>query len=100
MTPLIQLKGIEKSFPTRPSPTFVLRQVSLEFAEGDFVSIMGPSGAGKSTLLNILGLHDSAWTGEYFLGGTGTVLCRSVEGEQQKGCDWEKDFSEHELNQV
>jgi len=69
VTPLIQLKGIEKSFPTRPSPTFVLRQVSLEFAEGDFVSIMGPSGAGKSTLLNILGLHDSAWTGEYFLGG-------------------------------
>lgn len=69
MTPLIQLNGIEKSFPTRPSPTFVLRQVSLEFAEGDFVSIMGPSGAGKSTLLNILGLHDSAWTGEYFLVG-------------------------------
>jgi putative ABC transport system ATP-binding protein len=26
---------------------------------------MGPSGSGKSTLLNILGLHDSAWTGEF-----------------------------------
>ncbi len=69
MTPLIQLRGIEKSFPTKPSPTYVLRQVSLEFAEGDFVTIMGPSGAGKSTLLSILGLYDSAWTGEYFLAG-------------------------------
>ncbi len=69
MTPLIQIRGIEKSFPTKPSPTYVLRQVSLEFAEGDFVTIMGPSGAGKSTLLSILGLYDSAWTGEYFLAG-------------------------------
>ena len=31
------------------------------------MSIMGPSGAGKSTLLHILGMHDSAWTGEYWL---------------------------------
>ncbi len=69
MTPLIQLRGIEKSFTTKPSPTYVLRQVSLEFAEGDFVTIMGPSGAGKSTLLSILGLYDSVWTGEYFLAG-------------------------------
>jgi ABC-type lipoprotein export system ATPase subunit len=28
---------------------------------------MGPSGAGKSTLLHVLGMHDAAWTGEYFL---------------------------------
>ena len=35
--------------------------------EGEFVSIMGPSGAGKSTLLHLLGMHDSAWTGEYHL---------------------------------
>jgi len=28
---------------------------------------MGPSGAGKSTLLHLLGMHDSAWTGEYYL---------------------------------
>lgn len=69
MTPLIRLRGIEKSFPTKPSPTYVLRQIALEFQEGDFVTIMGPSGAGKSTLLSILGLYDSAWTGEYWLDG-------------------------------
>ena len=30
---------------------------------------MGPSGAGKSTLLHIIGMHDSAWTGEYYFVG-------------------------------
>ena len=39
---------------------------TLDIKEGEFVSIMGPSGAGKSTLLHILGMHDSAWTGEYY----------------------------------
>ena len=66
---MIRLRNIEKSFPTRPSPTYVLRQINLEFAEGDFVTIMGPSGAGKSTLLSILGLYDSVWTGEYWFDG-------------------------------
>ena len=54
-----------KSFSHGPSQTFVLRQITLDIADGDFVSIMGPSGAGKSTLLHILGMHDAAWTGEY-----------------------------------
>src|SRR5204862_912942 len=36
---------------------------------GEFSSIMGPSGAGKSTLLHVLGMHDSSWTGEYWLLG-------------------------------
>ena len=47
--------------------TFVLRRVNADIKQGEFVSIMGPSGAGKSTLLHILGMHDSAWTGEYWL---------------------------------
>jgi ABC-type lipoprotein export system ATPase subunit len=44
-----------------------LRQINLDIAEGEFVTIMGPSGAGKSTLLSILGLYDGGWEGEYFL---------------------------------
>ncbi len=65
---MIKLRHIEKSFRHGLSQTFVLRRISADIAEGDFVSIMGPSGAGKSTLLHILGMHDSAWTGEYWLG--------------------------------
>ena len=64
---MIRLVNIEKSYKHGPSQTFVLRRVTVDIAPGDFVSIMGPSGAGKSTLLHILGMHDSAWTGEYWL---------------------------------
>jgi ABC-type lipoprotein export system ATPase subunit len=67
--PLLSLREIEKSFPSGPGRTYVLRRISLDIRPGEFVSIMGPSGAGKSTLLHILGLHDSAWTGEYSLLG-------------------------------
>src|SRR6201988_2424491 len=63
---MIQLRNIEKYFEHGPTKTFVLRRVNVEIKEGEFVSIMGPSGAGKSTLLHLIGMHDSAWTGEYF----------------------------------
>jgi putative ABC transport system ATP-binding protein len=64
---VIKLNNIEKSYRHGLSQTFVLRRVNAEIKQGDFASIMGPSGAGKSTLLHILGMHDSAWTGEYWL---------------------------------
>ena len=67
MSSLISLRNIEKYFEHGPTKTFVLRRVTLDVAEGEFISIMGPSGAGKSTLLHLLGMHDSAWTGEYYL---------------------------------
>src|SRR5689334_4229327 len=63
---MISLRGVEKAFSHGPSKTYVLRRISLDIKPGEFVSIMGPSGAGKSTLLHILGMHDQAWTGEYY----------------------------------
>jgi len=63
---MISLKNLEKSVETGPTRTWLLRQVTLDIQEGEFVSIMGPSGAGKSTLLHLIGMHDSAWTGEYY----------------------------------
>jgi len=44
---MIRLKGIEKYYEHGPSRTYVLRRITLDIAEGEFVSIMGPSGAGK-----------------------------------------------------
>lgn len=67
---MIQLKKLDRVYPLKGGPFYALRGISLGIAEGDFVSIMGPSGSGKSTLLNILGLHDSAWTGEFTFGET------------------------------
>src|SRR5579884_3622407 len=63
----IQLRNVEKYFEHGPTKTFVLRRITLDIKEGEFISIMGPSGAGKSTLLHLLGMHDSAWSGEYYL---------------------------------
>lgn len=62
---MILLRNVEKYFEQGPTKAYVLRRVNLEIREGEFISIMGPSGAGKSTLLHILGMHDSAWNGEY-----------------------------------
>ena len=63
---MISLRNVEKYYEHGPTKTFVLRRITLDIKEGEFISIMGPSGAGKSTLLHVLGMHDSAWTGEYF----------------------------------
>ena len=62
---MIALRNIEKFFEHGPNKTYVLRRINVDIKEGEFISIMGPSGAGKSTLLHLLGMHDSAWTGEY-----------------------------------
>lgn len=66
---MISLRGIERVFPLKGGPFYALRNINLEIAAGDFVSIMGASGSGKSTLLHVLGLHDSAWSGEYWFEG-------------------------------
>lgn len=63
---MIQLKSVERVYPLKGGPFYALRGINLEIKEGDFLSIMGPSGSGKSTLLHILGLHDAAWSGEYW----------------------------------
>ena len=63
---MISLRNVEKAFQHGPTRTFVLRRVNLDIKQGEFVSIMGPSGAGKSTLLHVIGMHDTAWTGEYW----------------------------------
>ena len=64
---MINLRNVEKYFEHGPTKTFVLRRINVDVKEGEFISIMGPSGAGKSTLLHVIGMHDSAWSGEYFL---------------------------------
>jgi ABC-type lipoprotein export system ATPase subunit len=62
---MIRLRNLEKCIKTKAGFVYVLRQINLDFAEGDFVTIMGPSGAGKSTLLGILGMYDGDWEGEF-----------------------------------
>src|SRR3989441_5469837 len=63
---MIELRDLEKYYESGARKTFVLRRISIDIKQGDFVTIMGPSGAGKSTLLAILGMLDSNWQGEYY----------------------------------
>lgn len=62
---MIQLHHVSKYFPAGFGKTYVLRDINLDIAEGEFVSIMGPSGSGKSTLLHILGMLEEPSEGEY-----------------------------------
>lgn len=65
---IIKLDNIIKKFYIdEPNELTVLKGISLEVKEGEFVSIVGASGSGKSTLMNIIGILDRPTDGEYIL---------------------------------
>jgi putative ABC transport system ATP-binding protein len=64
---MLKLEKLEKFYETKAGRIYVLRNIDLEVAQGEFLTVMGPSGAGKSSLLGILGMLDGAWSGEYYL---------------------------------
>jgi ABC-type lipoprotein export system ATPase subunit len=66
---MIQLRNLEKFYETGYGRTYVLRSVTLDIREGEFVTVMGPSGAGKSTMLGILGMLDGEFGGEFHFVG-------------------------------
>lgn len=66
----VEGKQIIKDFRLGDTTTKVLKGVSLQVLQGEFVSIMGPSGSGKSTLLYILGGLDKPTGGSVYLNGT------------------------------
>jgi putative ABC transport system ATP-binding protein len=62
---MIKLKNIDKYYENKYQRSFVLKDISLDIEQGEFLTIMGPSGAGKSTVLNIIGLLDEPSAGQY-----------------------------------
>ena len=66
---MIEIKGLNKSYPTGQSFLHVLKGIDLSIKEGELVAIMGSSGSGKSTLLNIIGMLDNYDSGSYLLDG-------------------------------
>src|SRR6202166_4856791 len=63
--PLLVIRNVAKSFGKNP----VLRDISLQIAEGEFLTILGESGSGKTTLLRIIAGFESADSGEIFMEG-------------------------------
>ncbi len=65
--PVISLSHLCKTFGYGDAGTTAINDLDLTIKKGEFVAIMGPSGCGKTTLLNILGLLDTATSGQYLL---------------------------------
>lgn len=65
MPMLLNIQNIYKSYGKEPMIVPVLKDVSLEVVQGDYIAIMGPSGSGKTTLMNIIGCLDRASLGTY-----------------------------------
>ncbi|NWB44537.1 MacB family efflux pump subunit [Pseudomonas sp. E6002] len=79
-TPLIELKGIRKSYGGGDTPQVdVLRGIDLAIHAGEFVAIVGASGSGKSTLMNILGCLDCPTEGDYLFAGENVAQLDSDE---------------------
>ena len=68
--PLLELKGVSRTYTTGGEPLTVLKDVNLTIQSGEFVAIMGASGSGKSTLMNIIGCLDKPSIGNYHVRGT------------------------------
>jgi putative spermidine/putrescine transport system ATP-binding protein len=65
LKPLLDICNVAKSF----GKTAVLRNISLQIAEGEFLTILGESGSGKTTLLRIIAGFESANSGEILMEG-------------------------------
>ena len=66
---LVEMKDICKDYPQGRETVRVLKNVSLQVKEGDYLAIMGPSGSGKTTLMNLIGCLDVPTSGSYLLAG-------------------------------
>ena len=77
--PVLELKGIERTYRTGSVAVRALRGIDLEIDEAEFVAIMGPSGSGKSTLMNILGCLDSPTAGQFLLNGQDVATLKRSE---------------------
>ena len=79
---MIQIKKIVKNYQSGDNIVHALQNVSLNFRNSEFVSILGPSGCGKTTLLNIIGGLDKYTSGDIVINGVST--------KEYKDKDWDK----------
>jgi len=67
---MISANHLKKVYQTGEIRQEVIKDLSLEISEGEFISLVGPSGSGKSTVLNMLGCLDTPTNGEITINGS------------------------------
>ena len=67
--PLVELKGVSKTYAAGDALIHALRAVSFRAEQGEFITVSGPSGSGKSTFLHLMGAVDAPSSGEVFFDG-------------------------------
>jgi len=71
-TPVLKLEKVSKTYRNGNGLFYALKDINLTINKGEFVSITGASGSGKSTLMHLIGLLDTASSGQIFLEGNDT----------------------------
>lgn len=76
---ILNLQNIFKDYQQDKLVVPVLKDVSLQVEEGEYVAIMGPSGSGKTTLMNIIGCLERPTSGTYELAGESVLNLKDKE---------------------
>jgi putative ABC transport system ATP-binding protein len=76
---VLELKQVNKIYDGSEVPVHAVNDVTLDFAEAEFVAIVGPSGSGKTTLLNLIGGLDMPTSGEIIIDGTNLSRLKSSQ---------------------
>ena len=88
---MLEIKKISKTYKTGDFIQKALDNVSINFRESEFVSILGPSGSGKTTLLNIIGGLDKYDSGD--------LIINEVSTKKYKDRDWDS-YRNHRIGFV
>ena len=78
---MLEIKNISKIYVTEELSQKALDDVSINFRENEFVSVLGPSGSGKTTLLNIIGGLDHYDSGD--------LIINDISTKKYKDKDWD-----------